>query len=137
MTEYSPTDRELEVLKVLWERGDCTVREVCDTLNSTGAELAYTTVLTIMQIMERKGLLGHKKVGKAYIYSAELSRDRTFRQLAGGFLDKVFDGAVDQYLLHAMESRRLSTEQLERLEEMIAAAKRRSKRGSTRKGGGQ
>lgn len=137
MTEYSPTDRELEVLKVLWDRGDCTVREVCDTLNSTGAELAYTTVLTIMQIMERKGLLGHKKVGKAYVYSAELNRDRTFRQLAGGFLDKVFDGAVDQYLLHAMESRRLSTEQLKRLEEMIAAAKRRSKRGSTRKGGRQ
>jgi len=126
--EVIPTDRELEVLKVLWQRGDATVREICDALNEEGVDLAYTTVLSFMQIMERKKLVGHHKVGKAYKYSPKLQRDTTFRELARCFLEKVFDGAVEEYVLHVLDSQELSVEELDRLEELIVSAKSRSKR---------
>ena len=108
--EYIPTDRELEALKVLWRHGEATVREIYDHMNEDGAKLAYTTVLSLLQVMEQKGLVRHRQSGKAYLYSAEAQRDRTFRTLAGGFLEKVFDGAVDEYLVHALQSRRLSAD---------------------------
>ena len=126
--ELMPTDRELEALKVLWQQGEATVREIYDQINAGGNALAYTTVLSLLQVMEQKGLVGHRQRGKAYTYFAKQERDRTFQVLAGGFLDKVFDGAVDEYLVHALQSRRLSAEELERLEQMIAKAKSRSKK---------
>ncbi|MBX3434834.1 MAG: BlaI/MecI/CopY family transcriptional regulator [Pirellulales bacterium] len=121
-----PTDRELEALKVLWDRGEATVRDLCDALNERGADLAYTTVLSLLQVMEQKGLVAHRRDGKAYVYSPLVERDRTFRELAGGFLDRVFDGAVGEYLVHALESRKLSAGELDELETMIAAAKVRT-----------
>ena len=126
--ETIPTDRELEALKVLWRCGEATVREIFDRLNQSGAKLAYTTILSLLQVMEQKGLVRHRQSGKAYLYIAEIERDRTFRTLAGGFLEKVFDGAMDEYLVHALQSRRPSAEELDRLEEMIAEARTRSKR---------
>ena len=118
-----PTDRELEALKILWQEGEATVREVCDVMNKSGEELAYTTVLSLLQVMEQKGLVGHRRIGKAYAYFAKVERERTFRWLASGFLDRVFDGALDEYLVHALGSRRLSAKQLSLLEKMIAEAK--------------
>jgi BlaI family transcriptional regulator, penicillinase repressor len=123
MTDFSPTDRELEALKVLWDRGEATVREVADSLTASGEPLAYTTVLSLFQVMEQKGLVTHRKEGKAYVYRALVERKSTFRHLAGGFLDRLFDGAVDEYLVHALEGKRLSTSELDSLEEMIAAAR--------------
>lgn len=128
--EAIPTDRELEALKVLWEHGDVVVREICDQMNVGGANLAYTTVLSLLQVMEQKGLVGHRQAGKAYLYFAKVERDSTFRKLAGGFLEKVFDGAVDEYLVHALQSRRPSAEELDRLETMIADARAKSHRRS-------
>jgi predicted transcriptional regulator len=133
MAEAVPTQRELEALKVLWERGRATVREIYQALRPEGDDLAYTTVLSLLQTMEQKGLVGRELVGKAHAYYARVRRDTTFRKLAGSFLDRVFDGAVDQYLVRALESRRPSVEELEELEKMIAEAKRlaqeRGKRG--------
>lgn len=130
MPDPQPTDRELEALKVLWDRGEATVRDVGDALNERGAELAYTTVLSLLQVMEQKGLIAHRREGKAYVYLPLVERDRTFRELAGGFLERVFDGAVDEYLVHALKSRRMSAKQLDELEAMIAAAKQQAaKRG--------
>jgi predicted transcriptional regulator len=131
--EIVPTDRELEALKVLWRDGEATVREICDRMNEAGAKLAYTTVLSLLQVMEQKGLVRHRQNGKAYLYAAEVQRDSTFRQLAGGFLEKVFDGAMDEYLVHALRSRDASSEELDRLERMIADARSKANR-SPRKG---
>ncbi|MHC4401280.1 MAG: BlaI/MecI/CopY family transcriptional regulator [Planctomycetota bacterium] len=128
MTESIPTDRELEALKVLWRRRGATVREICDAINDGGEELAYTTVLSLMQVMEQKGLVDHQRTGKAYVYSPKVERAPTFRRLAAGFLDKVFDGAMDEYLVHALQSRNASAEQLNQLAEMIAQAKGRLRR---------
>jgi predicted transcriptional regulator len=126
MSDLQPTDRELEALKVLWDRGEATVRDVCETMNQRGADLAYTTVLSLLQVMEQKGLVSHRRDGKAYVYLPRLERSKTFRQLAGGFLDRVFDGAVDEYLVHALESRKLSPDELDELEKMIADAKQQA-----------
>jgi predicted transcriptional regulator len=139
VSEPAPTERELEALKVLWDRGQATVRDIADAMNANslergGDELAYTTVLSLLQVMEQKGLVRHQKVGKAYVYIPRVERQSTFRSLAGSFLEKVFDGAVAEYLVHALESKRLSDAELDELEAMLAAARQRStQRG--RKGG--
>ena len=125
MTAPIPTDRELEALKVLWARKQATVREICDAINRQGEQLAYTTVLSLMQVMEQKGLVNHVRVGKAYTYHAKVHRDGTFCRLAEDFLDRVFDGAVDEYLVHALRSRKVSEEEIKRLEKMLAEAKER------------
>jgi len=126
--EIIPTDRELEALKVLWRQGEATVREIYEQMNAGGGTLAYTTVLSLLQVMEQKGLAGHRKEGKTYQYFAKIERDLTFRTLAAGFLNRVFEGAVDEYLVHALQSQRPSLEELERLEQMIADVKARSQR---------
>ena len=121
--ESIPTERELQALKILWQRGEAAVKEVADAMNEAGEQLAYTTVLSLLQVMEQKGLVGHHRSGKAYKYFPHVERERTFRKLAAGFLDRVFDGAVDEYLVHALQSRRTSIEELDQLEKMIADAK--------------
>ncbi len=133
MTGFLPTDRELEALKVLWRLGPSTVREICDEMARDGSDLAYTTVLSLLQVMEQKGLVGHRQSGKAYAYSAKVEREPTFRSLAGGFLEKVFDGALDQYLVHALHASSPDPEELDRLERMIAEARRRPQRREQRK----
>jgi len=125
MTDATPTDRELEALKVLWDRREATVREIADAMNSGDQELAYTTVLSLLQVMEQKGLVAHRRDGRAYVYLPRVERQSTFRQLAGGFLEKVFDGAVDEYLVHALDAKRLSDQELDQLEAMLAAARER------------
>ena len=112
MADLVPTDRELEALKVLWQRGEATVRDLWREMTAAENDLAYTTVLSLLQVMEQKGLVGHKRVGKAYAYFAKVRREPTVRKLAGGFLDKVFDGAVDEYLVHVLGSRKLKEAEL-------------------------
>ena len=133
MNELFPSDRELDALKILWERGEATVRDVFDALNSKGNELAYTTVLSLMQVMEQKGLVGHRPEGKAYVYFAKVQRDRTCRELAAKFLDKVFDGALDEYLVHAIESRQVTEEEIEQLEEMLRRTRSSRRRQSKKR----
>src|SRR4051794_18914831 len=135
MSEIVPTGRELEALKVIWARGKATVREVYKELQPRDGELAYTTVLSLLQTMEQKGLVGHEAVGKAYVYHARAGRDSVFRRLAGGFLDEVFDGALGEYVARALQSRRPSMKELETIERMIAEAKQQGRRRSGRGGG--
>jgi predicted transcriptional regulator len=123
VSDAAPTERELQALKVLWQLGQATVREITCAINERGAGLAYTTVLSLLQVMEQKGLVGHTASGKVYSYFAKVDRDRTFQRLARGFLDRVFDGALDEYVLHALEARRLSPAALARLEQLLAEAK--------------
>jgi BlaI family penicillinase repressor len=78
--------------------------------------------------MEQKGLVCHRRSGKAYIYTPRVERQSTFRRLASTFLEKVFDGAVDEYLVHALESKRLSDAELTQLEAMLAAARQSTSR---------
>src|SRR3954452_8723502 len=127
MATIQPTDRGLEALKVFWDRGEATVRDLADAMNAGAKqdgddELAYTTVLSLLQVMEQKGLVAHRRVGKAYVYVPRAERQSTIRRMARSFLEKVFDGAVDEYLVHALESKRLSPDELDELQAMLAAA---------------
>jgi len=133
MTDLQPTERELEALKVLWDKGEATVREVCDALNSAGEDLAYTTVLSLLQVMEQKGLVDHRREGKAYVYLPRIERDTTLGKLAAGFLERVFDGSLDEYLVHALGSRSVSKAELSVLEAMLAEAKQSSNRQTSRR----
>ena len=128
MAYVVPTTRELEALKVLWDRGRATVRDIYQILKPADKELAYTTVLSLLQTMEQKGLVGHEAAGKAYAYYPRVRRDSVFRRLAGGFLDQVFDGALGEYVARALQSRPPSLEELDGLERMIAEAKRETRR---------
>src|SRR5579871_1575327 len=127
MADFVPTDRELEALKVLWQRGEVTVRDLWSEMTAAEDDLAYTTVLSLLQVMEQKGLVGHKRIGKAYAYFAKVRREPTVRKLAGGFLHKVFDGAVDEYLAHVLDARKLTDGELRRLDAMIAEARKRNR----------
>jgi BlaI family penicillinase repressor len=129
MTDNVPTGRELEALKVLWARGKATVREIYQEMKPPDGEgdLAYTTVLSLLQTMEQKGLVGHEPAGKAYAYFPVAQRESTFRKLAAGFLDQVFDGALGEYVARALQSRRPSLQELEELERMISDAKKKAR----------
>jgi BlaI family penicillinase repressor len=122
-TPAAPSERELQALKVLWNTREATVRDIAEAINREGESLAYTTVLSLLQVMEQKGLVGHRSSGKVYSYFAKVRREPTVRALARGFLDRVFDGAVDEYLVHALESRRPTDDEIRRLEALIAQAK--------------
>src|SRR5271165_6306604 len=100
-------------------------------------ELAYTTVLSLLQTMEQKGLVAHESVGKAYIYSAIVQRESTFRKLAGGFLDQVFDGALGEYVARALQSRKHSLSELEALERLIGEAKKKARGAIKAESGGE
>lgn len=106
-----PTDAELEILRVLWANGSCTVREVHSTL-SADRDVGYTTVLKVMQIMLEKGLVTRDDSQKSHVYSAAVQQSRTQKQLVDVLLDKVFNGAADQLVLQALNSRKLSSEEI-------------------------
>jgi BlaI family penicillinase repressor len=120
----APTGRELEILKVLWENGPSSVRVVYRQLleqQPEGEDLAYNTVQTLLRIMETKGLVAHAQEGRAFVYSARYSRD----QSAARFLDRVFDGAASQLVASLLQSERIPPEELERMQSLIADARRK------------
>lgn len=130
MTELpSPTGRELEILKVLWEHGPASVRVVYRHMliaQPEGKDLAYNTVQTLLRLMEDKALVTHSLEGRAFIYSAAYSRD----QSAVRFLDRVFDGAASQLMLSLLQSERISNEELEQVQQLVFEARKSRKPGS-------
>jgi BlaI family penicillinase repressor len=101
MKAVRPSDLELQVLTVLWDRGPSSVREVLEEMPD-GKQRAYTTVLSVMQVMEKKGLVGHRREGQSYVYQAEVTRQQVLSPLMGDLLRNVFGGkasAALQFLL--------------------------------------
>jgi predicted transcriptional regulator len=116
----TPTPRELEILKVLWEDGACSVRAVHRRLLPLDPDLAYNTVQTMLRIMEGKGLVEHALEGRTFIYTACYTRDESTVR----FLDRVFDGAPLALVQSLLRSERISKEELDAIHAMIAAARR-------------
>ena len=119
----APTGRELEILKVLWESGPCSVRVVYQKLLESqpeGKDLAYNTVQTLLRLMDDKSLVTHRQDGRAFIYSAAYSR----HQSAARFLDRVFDGAASQLVLSLLQAERVPPDELDKLQRMIDDARR-------------
>ena len=96
-----PTEAELNILQVLWERGACTVREVHETLyGNDGA--GYTTALKLMQIMYSKGLVDRDDSQRAHIYRSAISRQRTQKRFLADMVQRLFNGSPSQMVLHAL-----------------------------------
>ncbi len=113
-----PTDGELAILQVLWERGPGTVRQVHERLRSD-RETGYTTTLKLMQIMLEKGLLRRDESGHAHIYRAAVTRAGTQRQILRRVLDQVFDGSAQQLVLQALSSRKSTPDELAEIRRLL------------------
>jgi BlaI family transcriptional regulator, penicillinase repressor len=117
-TAARPTDGELEILRVLWRLGPSTVRDVHEAL-SDGRGTGYTTTGKLLQIMAGKGLVERDERDRAHVYRAAAAEDQTRRQLAGDLLDRAFDGSASAMLLHALESRKASREELQNIRRLL------------------
>ncbi len=121
------TERELEILKVLWARGKASVREVQEDLNKEAEPVAYSTVQTLLNIMEdKKGLVRHVVEGRTFIYVPKKSSDRTIRELTTKFVDRVFDGALDRFMVALLDTKVPTADEFDRLRAMIDEAQRQS-----------
>ncbi len=121
------TDRELEIMKILWARGRASVREVQEDLNRMAGPVAYSTVQTLLNIMEdKKGLVRHVVEGRTFVYIPKKTSERTIGELTRRFVDRVFDGALDRVMVALLGSKSPSPEELERLRAMIDEAQRQS-----------
>lgn len=129
MTDVSPSERELDILKVLWELGEGSVRQVHETLCPDG-ECAFNTVQTLLRIMEDKGLVAHRTEGRSFIYRPRFSKE----QASSRFLNRVFDGALDQMVLAMLRARDVSARELKELELLIAKARRRRTKNDEQQG---
>lgn len=119
-----PTDAELEILTVLWDRGPSTVRDVYEALEGdAGAATSrrYTTVLKLMQIMAEKGLVDRDERARAHVYEALVSRDSTRTRLVEELAEKAFEGSTLWLALQALSSRRATPTELEQVREMLRA----------------
>jgi BlaI family penicillinase repressor len=122
----TPTDAELGILQILWERGPSTVREIHDRI-SDAKTVGYTTVLKQMQVMHAKGLLSRSDRFRSHVYEAVQSRNLTQRQLAGSILRQVFDGSARQLLQSALAGRKVDAGELKQIRELLDDYERKTK----------
>jgi BlaI family transcriptional regulator, penicillinase repressor len=113
-----PTDAELAILRVLWERGPSTVRQVHDVLSRERPN-AYTTALKMLQIMTEKGLVRRDETDRTHIYHARLSEEQTQRQLVRDLLDRAFGGSASKLVMQALAARRATPEELGEIRKLI------------------
>jgi len=118
MADTAPTERELEILKILWDEGEASVRAVYERM-SQSVPIVQNTVQAFLRTMEEKGLVRHRVEGRTFIYRPVPQRDQTRKNLVGGVLERVFDGAIDQLVQSALSLRKPTKEELDKLEELI------------------
>jgi BlaI family penicillinase repressor len=114
------TSGELEIMKIVWERDTATVRDVYETLSAT-RKVAYTTVMTMMKILEQKKYLKKKLTDRAHVYRAAQPKATVIGAMVRDFVNRVFNGSAEPLLVHLVEEHGLSREDLEE----IAALRRR------------
>jgi predicted transcriptional regulator len=121
-----PTDAELAILRVLWQKGASTVREVHDAL-STSQETGYTTVLKLLQIMTEKGLVVRDESQRAHVYQASESEQKTQRQLLGDLVDRAFGGSQAQLVMQALSTTRANRSELTAIRQLLEQMEEESK----------
>lgn len=118
-----PTASELKILRVLWERGPSTVREVHDAMNEKEAS-GYTTILKLLQIMTVKGTVRRNKDERAHVYEACEPAEKTKRKFAGDILQRVFAGSASELMMHVLAGRQTTPEEIDELRQMLDAHER-------------
>ena len=112
------TPQELAIMKVVWGRGQSTVRDVYEALREKRA-IAYTTVMTMMNILEEKGFLTKSAADRAHVYRPTKPREQVVGAMVRDFLDRVFDGAPDALLLHLAKDNKLTRKQRQAINRLI------------------
>jgi predicted transcriptional regulator len=113
-----PTDAELAILRILWDRGACTVRQVHDLL-APPQPIGYTTVLKTMQIMFDKGLLERDEAQRAHLYTARVTEEQTQQGLVRDLLDRAFSGSAARMAMQALSTRQASPEEIEEIKRLL------------------
>ncbi|MDB6040149.1 MAG: hypothetical protein JWM99_3990 [Verrucomicrobiales bacterium] len=116
-----PTDAEMAILRVLWQRGPSTVREIFEQMGSVGG---YTTVLKFLQIMTGKGLVLRKEMGRSHIYSAKDPAEKTQKHLTRDLLNRVFGGSCKTLVMQALSVEKASREDLAEIRQLIEKMER-------------
>jgi BlaI family penicillinase repressor len=120
----NPTPAELEVLQIIWGHEPCTVREVMNLLKPTRPR-AYTSVMSLMNVMAEKGLLNQEPKGRAFIYSAKVSRDKTQSSMLSDLLNRAFDGSANALVAHLLQQAEPNSEELDEIHKTITTFSRK------------
>jgi BlaI family transcriptional regulator, penicillinase repressor len=115
------TPQELELMKIVWHKGEVTVRDVYETLLEH-RKIAYTTVMTMMRVLEKKGYVKTRRENRAFVYRPSRPERQVVRSMVREFVDRVFNGSAQPLLVHLVEDRKLSPKELEELERLIREA---------------
>jgi predicted transcriptional regulator len=113
-----PTESELEILQILWKKGNASVREVHEELLFT-KEAGYTTTLKLMQIMHEKGLVKRDDSIKTHIYQAAVSKEKTQKHLLNKMIDTLFGGSPQELVMQALGNHKASAEELEEIQKIL------------------
>ena len=119
----NPTKSELEILSVLWEKGEATVREVFEVINQQ-KKTSYTTILKFMQIMHEKGLVERNVESRAHIYRAKIKQTETGKQMLDEVMNKVFGGSALKLVQQVLENETTSPEEMSEIRKMIEQAEK-------------
>jgi BlaI family penicillinase repressor len=122
----NPTDAELEILRVLWSHGPCTVKQIHESLLSDPPR-GYTTILKLLQIMSEKGLVRRDEEQRAHIYEACFSQEQTQKRLVGDLLDKAFSGSASKMVMQALSTRDTSPAELSEIRRLLDKMEGKSK----------
>jgi BlaI family transcriptional regulator, penicillinase repressor len=121
-SDQSLTQLELEIMSVLWETGPANVQSVQARL--TARNLAYTTVQTMLNVLERKGKVKRRLKDRAYFYQPVVSRQKATSQAVGEILDRFFGGSADSLVLNLVQTRKLTREKLTQIQDRLAQDKK-------------
>lgn len=115
-----PTESELEILQVLWERGEATVRDVHEELLKT-KDAGYTTTLKLMQIMHEKGIVKRDESSRTHVYQSAVNKERTQKHLLSKMIDSLFGGSSTQLVLQALgnSEQKVSEEELNQIQNLL------------------
>lgn len=113
-----PTENELVILQVLWQKGKATVREVHEALSDL-KDAGYTTTLKLMQIMHDKGLVTRDDRNKTHIYQANVSKDKTQQHIVGKMINSLFEGSASQLMMQAFGSKKPSQKEIEEIQTLL------------------
>ncbi len=116
--ELKPTESELEILQVIWKKGECTVREVNEEL-AKNKDVGYTTTLKLMQIMHDKGLVERNTDAKTHLYKAVISREQAQNTALDKILDTVFKGSTADLVIQALGQHRASKDEIEAIRDYL------------------
>jgi predicted transcriptional regulator len=124
MRKASPTltPQELAIMKVVWQLGEATVRAVYEAMRET-RQIAYTTVMTMMKVLEDKGFLKKTLVDRAHVYRPAQPRQQVMGAMVRDFVDRVFDGASDSLLVHLAKDNKLTPKQRRLVKQLLEETK--------------